>query len=87
MKIQEAKAELKELAGGRYHAIRYEITEYHTGDIRIDTGVYIQGYDWHTGSTFREALNGMISQVNGILCQKAIEEPQDIDDQPQAAAN
>jgi hypothetical protein len=43
MKLSEFKARVKELAAGRFHSVRVEITEYSDGTIFYTWGAYIDG--------------------------------------------
>lgn len=57
MNLQQAKAELSQLANGKYHSIRYNLTEYSTGEQKQICEVYINGEDIFSAPTFRQALN------------------------------
>jgi len=59
MTFLEAKAELKEIARGEYHSVRYEVTEYASGGEEVDCYVYIHDYGSEQGGTWREALDKM----------------------------
>ncbi|MDY6862809.1 MAG: hypothetical protein SV062_07445 [Thermodesulfobacteriota bacterium] len=63
MKFLEAKAKLKELAKGRYHLIRYELTEYPTGKLEVKCTVYIDGYSHNSGTTWEEAFNNLQTEM------------------------
>ena len=62
MTFEEAKKILSDLADGKYHCIRYELVNYGndgTGKVVAECSVYIHGYDWEKGATWREALDKM----------------------------
>ena len=59
MNFQQAKKGLKKLAKGKYHCIRYELTEYNNGDLKQECSVYVDGQEWVEGYTWNEALNKM----------------------------
>ena len=43
MTFNEAKAKLKEISGGAYHAISYEVSEFAHGEQRVECKIYIDG--------------------------------------------
>jgi hypothetical protein len=43
MTFNEAKAKLKEISGGAYHAISYEVSEFADGKQRVACKIYIDG--------------------------------------------
>ena len=56
MTFKAAKKKLKKLAGGRYHALTYELTEHHTGEMVSDCTIYIHDDGHHKGRTWEEAF-------------------------------
>lgn len=53
MNFRKAKSKLKKIAGGRYHSLRYSVTEYSaTGDLSQECAAYIEKMDWYTGATW-----------------------------------
>jgi len=64
-KMPYAKGQLKKLAKGKAHAIKYDVMEYTSGSIGITCYVYIAGYDYSDGPTWDEALNAMREQIKG----------------------
>jgi hypothetical protein len=54
-----AKDELKKLANGKYHQIRYELTEYSSGMIEVNCCLYIDPKISSIGKTWKDALNKM----------------------------
>ena len=75
MTFNDAKTALKALAGGRYHSVKFELTEYVSGEIRTECGVYIDGLGHsNTFLTYDLALANM----EAIIKQK--DEPQAIDE-------
>jgi hypothetical protein len=64
MKFFEAKEELKKLAGGEYHSICYELTEYSSGSLDMKCSMYVHGYQHTDGcDTWEEALANMAKQM------------------------
>jgi hypothetical protein len=50
MKLSEFKARVKELAGGRCHSVKVEITEYSGGLVEYGWRAYIEGVGIKTAS-------------------------------------
>ena len=88
MKIQDAKAIVKELAGKRYHSVAYDMSgcdKLGPGYEKTECNVYIEKVGSFTAPTFQLAITRLKTAMD--IEDAAPEEPQDIDDQPQAAAN
>ena len=57
MTFQEAKGKLEELAEGRYHTLRYELTEHSDGKQKQVCGVYVDKDSlFYEGETWEEAF-------------------------------
>lgn len=57
MNFQQAKEELRELAKGEFHQVRFSLTEFHDGEQRQECEVYIDGEGFFSAPTFRQSLN------------------------------
>jgi len=57
MDFMAAKAELKKLANGKYHTIRYWLTEFASGKLEAECELYIDPQISSLGPTWEEALN------------------------------
>ncbi len=64
MNFKEAKSKLKKLAKGEYHSIQYGITEYLPNKLKQKCSVYIDGYSWHWGETWKVALKSLENEMN-----------------------
>jgi len=62
-KMPYAKGQLKKLAKGEYHSIRYEVTEYVSHRTAERCAVYISQYDYSVGPTWDDALEAMKKQI------------------------
>lgn len=67
MTFREAKDKLKELAGGRYHRLSYELTEHSSGKLEAECRLYIDpkissGYQ----STWEEAFAELQKVMNPL---------------------
>lgn len=62
-KMRNAKGQLCKLAQGKYHHLRYEIGEHHTGAIQEECTVYIDEYDFSSDRTWDEALKKIRRQI------------------------
>ncbi len=71
MKFQKARKELKILAEGKYHSIKYELITSDTGKVRQECLVYIEGLPWLKGTTWHEALDRVPEERERI--QKELE--------------
>ncbi len=56
MTFNQARAELKKLAAGRYYSIRYELIEYSSGRLEADCWVYIDSRISASAPNWKEAL-------------------------------
>jgi len=56
MKFIEAKEKLKIIAKGKYHSLRYELTEHTDGEQVVRTALYIDGLDHFSGPTWEDAF-------------------------------
>lgn len=56
MKTKKAKSILKALAKGEYCAMQKQTTFPRMGETTSEYGVYIDGYAWHRGQSWGEAL-------------------------------
>jgi hypothetical protein len=59
MTFKEAKDELKKLAKGKYHAIRYELVEYSSGKIETECWIYIDPRISVSTTNWKDALTKM----------------------------
>ena len=57
MTFKQAKNELEKIADGKYHTLRYEITETQFGNLIQCCEVYIEGLTWYNGETWGIALD------------------------------
>jgi hypothetical protein len=57
MTFQEALKELREIAGKKYHALTYELSEHFDGELEVECEVYIDGHKFFKGKTWRAALD------------------------------
>ncbi|WP_417536131.1 hypothetical protein [Methylophaga sp.] len=57
MNLQQAKAELSQLANGEFHMVRYRLTEFQSGRQEQECEVYIDGDGIFSAPTFRQSLN------------------------------
>ena len=73
MKFTEAKEKLKELAGGKYHAIGYELTEYAGGRQETECYLYIDSKFAGRGYTWKEAFMKLNNEL-GITQTEEIPE-------------
>ena len=78
MKFKEADKKLAELFPGKHRTIEYSLTTHSDGEIKQECSVYVDGKSWVYGSTFQEAIDKLCGNYKE-------EEPQDIDDTPEAA--
>jgi len=74
MKFSEAKDRLKELAGGRYHSIHFEMSEYTTGEQETECWLYIDDRCSVKGQTWEQAFCKMEERL-----MKQIEEMPDVE--------
>jgi len=66
LRIEQAKAKLKELANGRYHSVHYELTERGDGFQIIDCQLYNDGDKrLTTGKTFEECFDELGKKLEG----------------------
>ena len=66
MKFQQAAEKLKEMAGGKYHSISYEMTTYASGDQRASCKMYIEGLGWTSDvPTWESALDYAQAMLDG----------------------
>jgi hypothetical protein len=56
MTFNKAKRLLKRMAKGEYCAIQYDVTLYSSEREYSECRVYVEGYDFHMGKTWKEAL-------------------------------
>ena len=56
MKFTEAADKLKEIAGGKYHSLRYSLSSGNMIEPEACCSVYISGTDWISASTWDEAF-------------------------------
>jgi hypothetical protein len=59
MKLSEFKARVKELAGGRCHSVRVEITEYSDGFVEYWWRAYIEGVGSRTANKPESVILGL----------------------------
>jgi hypothetical protein len=59
MKLSEFKARVKELAGGKYHSVRVEITEYSDGFVEYRWRAYIEGVESRTANKPESVILGL----------------------------
>jgi len=77
MKFLEAKAKLKKMADGKYHQIKYSLTEYSSKHLEAKCYCYIDGLDWVDSSTWEESLRKMEIEINGPPIPNAKEAPEE----------
>lgn len=63
MNFKEAKKQLKELANGKYHSIRYEITETQHGELIQMCEVYIADCELHRGASWSKAFESLAEEL------------------------
>jgi hypothetical protein len=68
MQLSECDKILSEKFPGKYRVVQFEQGTYQD-EITTKCSVYIEGYDWHSASTFAGALESL---------NKTTEEPQEI---------
>lgn len=56
MRFEEAKKELKKLANGKYHSLKYSLTEFSKGTIEATCDLYIDPGILVSAPTWAEAL-------------------------------
>ena len=69
MKFQDAKDKLEKLAKGKYHTIRYELTEYRSGKQCTRCTLYVDGGPNFVSQTFQECfdlLEGKLEELPDI---------------------
>jgi len=59
MTFEGARAELKEISGGRFRVMRYELTENEDGVVSVNCNCYIDPKVSTQGKTWREALDAI----------------------------
>ncbi len=65
MDFLQAKRKLKKLAKGKYHTVRYEVTEFSDrGGLSQTCTLYIDGHNFEYGANWEQAFKGMVQQVN-----------------------
>lgn len=67
MTFQEAKEKANELANGKYHAVRYELTENSCGELKSECSVYIDGEGFFYGSTFENMFDVRSAKICPVL--------------------
>jgi len=65
MKFEEAKDKLKSLAGGRYHSLSYELTEFSGGGLRVKCWAYVDPRIATEGPNWKDALVKMEIELKG----------------------
>lgn len=56
MNFIEAKTKLAKIANGRYHSVRYEISEHADKSIVQECGLYINGIGWTASTSWAGAF-------------------------------
>ena len=56
MKFIIAKRELARLAKGKVFDLQYELLRFTSGEEAITCKIYIEGHDFHSGPTWKDAL-------------------------------
>lgn len=66
MTFKQAQKQLKKIAAGRYHAIKFSLTTYNIdcGGNNVECGVYIDGYGHHSGVTWEAAFESLTEEMN-----------------------
>jgi len=64
MTLKEAKDKLKHIASGKFHSVRYELTEYVTGELAEKCTIYIDGEGFYHGKTWQEAFKNREIDLN-----------------------
>jgi len=80
MTFEDARAELKKIAGGRYRSLRYTLTEDEDGILRTDCMCYVDGICYLTGSTWREALDKMNVSLNPLPVKRLTADEAPVDE-------
>ena len=75
MTFREAKDELKKLARGSYHSIRYEITEDQEGELRVECWLYIDPSISTFATTWLQALTLIREKLNRTTDVSILESP------------
>jgi hypothetical protein len=75
MNFSEAKDEMKKLAGGKYHSIKYELTEYASGVLEADCYLYLDPRICVSAPTWESAIL-MMKQELGCLTVDPSEFPE-----------
>ena len=57
MTFQEALKELREIAGKKYHALMYDLSEHFDGEQEVECQIYIEGHSFFVAPTWRQALD------------------------------
>jgi len=65
MTFKEAKDKLKSLAGGRYHSLSYELTEFRSGQLEVKCWVYVDPRISIEGSNWKDVLMKMEIELKG----------------------
>ena len=79
MKFTTAQAELDKLADGQYHVLGFKLLTNSDGTLETTCMVYVHGYDWYSGPTWREALGSLREAMEGYK--------QDIEEIPEVLDN
>lgn len=66
MNFKKAYKKLNKIANGKYFKIYYDVGTHSTGNINITCTVYIDGYNLHSGCTWKEAFNELRKEMNPI---------------------
>lgn len=65
MTISEAKSVLMRLAEGKYHSMKYEISDHGRGNFIQHCQVYLPDHGWFEGAHWDAALQQLADKVNG----------------------
>ena len=78
MTFKEAQSELDRLADGKHRSLSFALTTCQSGELETKCMVYVHGYDWYSGETWRDALAELRTALE--TCPQATEEIPEIED-------
>lgn len=74
MTFNEARVRLAKISKGKYRSILFEVSEHEDGVCEVICSVYVDGYKWHQGRTFEEALTLLRGKMNVLECDDITED-------------
>jgi len=66
MTFKDAQAELDRLADGKHRTLTFDLTTSYGGQHETKCWVYVDGYTWYRGPTWRDALSELRSAMEGF---------------------